>query len=45
MGSLHVLEVEDDGVLQQGQEDEHDARQQPDLIRKFGVEYRGSCLQ
>ena len=41
MRALHVLEVEDDGVLQQGQEDEHDARQQPDLNpRKFGVEYR-----
>ena len=30
--ALHVLEVEDDGVLQQRQEDEHDARQQPNLI-------------
>ena len=30
--ALHVLEVEDDGVLQQRQEDEHDARQQPYLI-------------
>ena len=33
MRALHVLEVEDDGVLEEREEDEHDARQEPDLIR------------
>ena len=31
MRALHVLEVEDDGVLQEREEDEHDAGQDPDL--------------
>ena len=31
--ALHVLEVEDDGVLEEREEDEHDAGQEPDLNR------------
>ena len=41
--ALHVLEVEDDGVLEQRQEDEHDARQQPNLVWVEGRESFINC--
>ena len=45
--ALHVFEVEDDGVLEEREEDEHDARQEPDLIwidlGKKGIEMCEEC--